>query len=108
MNSGITYARGFKASGISCGIKKNNKKDLALIYSDSQAIAAGLFTTNKVKSASILIDLKHLKKPDIRAESLEPFLASAIRRVAEYMMSDTCQMYPYLVSTACLKVDLEF
>ena len=67
MNSGITYARGFKASGISCGIKKNNKKDLALIHSDSPAIAAGLFTTNKIKSASILINLKHLKKPNIRA-----------------------------------------
>ena len=67
MNSGVTYPRGFKAAGISCGIKKNNKKDLALIYSDSTAVAAGLFTTNKVKSASIIIDLKHLKKPNARA-----------------------------------------
>ena len=67
MNSGVTYPRGFRAAGISCGIKKNNKKDLALIYSDFPAIAAGLFTTNKVKSASILIALKHLKKPNARA-----------------------------------------
>ncbi len=67
MNSGVTYPRGFKAAGISCGIKKNTKKDLALIHSDSRAIAAGLFTTNKIKSASILINLKHLRKPDAQA-----------------------------------------
>jgi len=67
MNSGITYPRGFKATGISCGIKKDNKKDLALIYSESEAVAAGLFTTNKIKSASILVDLKHLQRRNSQA-----------------------------------------
>ena len=66
MKAGVTYPRGFRASGISCGIKKNGKKDLALIYSDFPAIASALFTTNKIKSASILINLKHLKKANIR------------------------------------------
>lgn len=53
---------GFKASGIASGIKKTGKKDLALILSDVPAEAAGLFTTNKVKAAPVLLDMKRIKK----------------------------------------------
>ncbi len=53
---------GFKASGISCGIKKTGKKDLALLLSDVPAKAAGVFTTNKVKAAPVILDIKRLKK----------------------------------------------
>ncbi len=53
-NGSVTSAKGFKATGIFCGIKKK-KKDLALIYSDSSCITAGTFTTNKVKAAPLLI-----------------------------------------------------
>ena len=45
----ITYARGFLAAGLYCGIKKNkNKKDVALIYSTVPAVAAACFTQNRV------------------------------------------------------------
>ena len=57
----IVLPLGFKASGISCGIKNSGKKDLSLIYSDSVAIAAGMFTTNKVQAAPIKINKIHLK-----------------------------------------------
>ncbi|MDX1701145.1 MAG: bifunctional ornithine acetyltransferase/N-acetylglutamate synthase, partial [Melioribacteraceae bacterium] len=50
----ITSAQGFKASGINCGLKKL-KKDLALIYSESPAVAAGTFTTNKAAAAPVVI-----------------------------------------------------
>src|SRR4030065_1781631 len=53
---------GFKAAGIACGIKKNNKKDLALIFSESPAVAAAVFTTNKIKAAPVLIDIQRIKK----------------------------------------------
>lgn len=55
---------GFKAAGIACGIKqvKNGKKDLALIYSEVPAVAAGVFTTNRVKAAPVLIDMQRIKK----------------------------------------------
>ncbi|MBI1911901.1 MAG: bifunctional glutamate N-acetyltransferase/amino-acid acetyltransferase ArgJ [Deltaproteobacteria bacterium] len=53
---------GFKASGIACGIKKTGKKDLALIISEAPAQAAGLFTTNKVKAAPVLIGQYRIKK----------------------------------------------
>ncbi len=49
---------GFKAAGISCGIKKTGRKDLAIILSDSPASVAGVFTTNRVKAAPVLIDME--------------------------------------------------
>jgi glutamate N-acetyltransferase/amino-acid N-acetyltransferase len=47
---------GFKAWGIHCGIKKTDKKDLAVIVSDREAAVAGVFTKNRVKAASILLN----------------------------------------------------
>ncbi len=54
--AGVTAARGFRASGVSAGIKKN-KKDLALLVSDVPASAAGVFTTNQVKAAPLLVTM---------------------------------------------------
>ena len=51
---GITGPQGYYASGIHCGIKKF-KKDLALIYSGVTAVGAGIFTTNKVPAAPVLV-----------------------------------------------------
>ena len=67
MEKGIVKPLGYRFAGISCGIKKENKKDLGLIYSQVPASAAGSFTTNKVKSASILCSIKRLKKGKIGA-----------------------------------------
>lgn len=58
---GITAPIGFKANGISCGIKKNRKPDLALVYSDVLAVAAGMFTTNKIQAAPVKVTKEHLK-----------------------------------------------
>lgn len=53
---------GFKASGIACGIKKNGRKDLALIVSEAPAAVAALFTTSKVKAAPVVLDMERIKK----------------------------------------------
>jgi len=53
---------GFRASGIACGLKANGKKDLALILCDTPAIAAGVFTRNRVQAASVILSLRALKK----------------------------------------------
>jgi len=52
---------GFKAWGIHCGIKKTDKKDLAIIYSDRDAAVAGVFTRNRVKAASVVLDAAKVK-----------------------------------------------
>jgi len=58
---------GFKAWGIHCGIKKNEKKDLAIIYSDRDAVVAGVFTKNRVKAACIHLNTSKVKSGKGRA-----------------------------------------
>ncbi len=52
---------GFQFSGVSAGIKKNGKRDLGLLYSEVPANVAGLFTTNRVKAAPVLIDQERIR-----------------------------------------------
>ena len=59
--------RGFRAAGISAGIKKKNAKDLGLIVSDVPATAAGVFTKNKIKAAPVLLDMERLASGTCRA-----------------------------------------
>ncbi len=62
IEGGICAAKGFKASGVHCGIRKNReKKDIALIYSDTKASAAAVYTTNLVKGAPLTVTKKHLE-----------------------------------------------
>ncbi len=58
MRDGITLAKGFRAVGIHCGVKKT-KKDLALIVSDVPAVAAAVFTLNKVQAAPVVLSKQH-------------------------------------------------
>ncbi|MCQ2423279.1 MAG: bifunctional glutamate N-acetyltransferase/amino-acid acetyltransferase ArgJ [Clostridia bacterium] len=61
IEGGICAAKGFTASGIHCGIRKNKtKKDLSLICSEVRANAAAVYTTNLVKGAPLLVTKKHI------------------------------------------------
>lgn len=56
IDGGVTAAKGFKASGIHCGIRKNQtKKDLAMIVSEVKCNAAAVYTQNKVYGAPITV-----------------------------------------------------
>ena len=67
-DEGVTAPQGFLASGIHCGLKKNNLKlDLALIYSTVPANSAGVYTKNKVKGAPIYITKEHLSNKKAQA-----------------------------------------
>lgn len=52
---------GFKAAGVASGIKKTGEKDLGLVFSESPASAAGVFTRNRVKAAPVLLDRERIK-----------------------------------------------
>ena len=61
VSGGVCAAKGFKAAGVYCGIRKNpNKKDLALIVSDCKANAAAVYTTNLVKGAPLTVTKNHI------------------------------------------------
>lgn len=57
----MVKVKGFKAAGIYSGIKASKKKDLALIYSEKPAQVSGVFTTNIVKAAPVIIGQKKVK-----------------------------------------------
>lgn len=58
---GVCAAKGFLASGIHCGIRKNKtKKDLALIYSEKRVSAAAVYTTNLVKGAPLTVTRENI------------------------------------------------
>lgn len=66
-NGSITSPKGFKAAGISAGIKKSGKKDIGIILSEVEAAAAGVFTLNKMCAAPITVCKEVALKPQARA-----------------------------------------
>ncbi len=53
ITGGVTAPRGYRAAGITAGLKPSGLPDLALILSDVEAIAAGVFTTSHVRAAPV-------------------------------------------------------
>ncbi len=61
ISGGVCAAKGFKANGVHCGIRKNQtKKDLAMIVSDVPASAAAVYTTNLVKGAPLQVTRENI------------------------------------------------
>jgi glutamate N-acetyltransferase/amino-acid N-acetyltransferase len=67
IEGGVAAAQGFLAGGLASGIKKSQKLDLALVYSEFPAVAAGILTTNKVQAAPVLLSKSHLQDGRARA-----------------------------------------
>ena len=58
---------GFLTAGVACGLKKNNQKDLGLIYCETSATVAGVFTRNLVQAAPVLLDRQRITSGVCRA-----------------------------------------
>ena len=72
IDGGVCAAKGFKASGVYCGIKENptKKNDIALIVSDVMCNAAGVYTQNKVKGAPVIVTKKNLAATGGKAKAV--------------------------------------
>ena len=72
IDGGVCAAKGFKASGVYCAIKENptKKNDIALIVSDVMCNAAGVYTSNKVKGAPVVVTKKILEKSGGKAKAV--------------------------------------
>ncbi len=69
IKGGVCAAKGFTANGVHCGIRKNKtKRDLALIYSESMATAAAVYTQNLVKGAPLTVTKNNIA--DGRAQAV--------------------------------------
>lgn len=61
ISGGVCAAKGFRAAGVHCGVRKNRtKRDLALIVSDVRGSAAAVYTTNLVKGAPLYVTRDHI------------------------------------------------
>lgn len=98
---GITSANGFYASGVEAGVKYANRRDVALIWSDRPCVAAGVFTTNLVAAAPVVMDRERLSKtPSARAIAINTGCANAC--TGEQGLADARRI---AVATAdCLKL----
>lgn len=78
IDGGVTAAKGFMAAGCAAGIKQENKKDMAMVYSKVPCVTAGTFTTNLVKAAPVKWD-QHIvyEEPDAQAIVCNSGIANA-------------------------------
>lgn len=78
-SGGVTSPGGFKAGAIHAGIKYSDPKrlDLMVLFSEKPCTSAAVFTTNKVKAASVLLDMERLKKGKISAVIVNSGCANA-------------------------------
>lgn len=61
IQGGVTAPKGFLANGVKAGIKKSGNPDLALLYSEVPAVAAGIFTTNVFKASPVKLCIANLR-----------------------------------------------
>jgi glutamate N-acetyltransferase/amino-acid N-acetyltransferase len=78
IEGGLTAPKGFTAAGVSCGLKKDGKKDFAIICADDLAVCAGVFTTNKVKGHSLKLTMENIKTGYARALVINSGNANAL------------------------------
>ena len=83
----VTFARGFRAGTAACGIKaftagasaipRDQRDDLCVVHSAHPCDTGGVFTTNKVKSATVVIDQLHLQRNRVQAVTINSGNANA-------------------------------
>ena len=96
----VTFPRGWRAGTAACGIKAftagasaipgDQKADLAVVHSERPCDAGGVFTTNRVKSATIVIDQLHLRQNRVQAVVINSGNANACTGAQGY--KDALQM----------------
>ncbi|MDO8733964.1 MAG: bifunctional glutamate N-acetyltransferase/amino-acid acetyltransferase ArgJ, partial [Elusimicrobiota bacterium] len=57
----MSLPKGFFVNGLHCGIKKNEKNDISIFYSEKPCVAAGVFTKNIFKAAPVIVSQKNIK-----------------------------------------------
>jgi glutamate N-acetyltransferase/amino-acid N-acetyltransferase len=73
----VTSPRGFLAGAVKAGIKSQGKLDLAILCAERPCVAAGVFTTNAIKAAPVILSQKHLKDKKAQAVVVNSGCANA-------------------------------
>ena len=73
----VTAAKGFVASGVAVGIRRRERKDLAIVRSLTPAVGAAMFTRNKVQAACLQVCREHLSLAEPQAVVINSGVANA-------------------------------
>lgn len=104
IEGGVTAATGFLAAAASCGIKNGGKKkDLTVIYSEQPATATGVFTSNKVKAAPLVLTQNLVQQGSLKAVVVNSGNANAC--TGEQGMADALKMAK--LTADCLGINSE-
>lgn len=91
IDGGVTAPKGYRAAGITAGLKPSGAPDLALIVSEGDAIAAGIFTTSQVRAACVDYCRERLAdKPSARAILVNAGQANAATGAAGRQDAEEC------------------
>jgi len=99
----ITSAKGFLAGAIHAGIKTKDKLDLAILYSEMPCIAVGLFTTNRIKSAPVILCQRRLIKRQAQAIVVNSGCANAC--LGEQGIADASEMASLTARKLAIKAE---
>ncbi|HTZ18336.1 MAG TPA: bifunctional glutamate N-acetyltransferase/amino-acid acetyltransferase ArgJ [Dissulfurispiraceae bacterium] len=94
---------GFLFSTIEAAVKKPGRKDLALIYSEKECVAAGVFTTSSVKAAPVRLDMKLVRSGAGRAIIVNSGNANAC--TGQQGMKDAAEMGRLVASRKGISAD---
>lgn len=106
--SPLTRVSGFRAIGVTCGLKESGQPDLALVLADQPCAAAAVFTTNAFKAAPVLYDLDLLQKTGGRVQGVVINAGNANAVTGEQGLRDAEQMARLTESACGLPVDTIF
>jgi glutamate N-acetyltransferase/amino-acid N-acetyltransferase len=67
---GVTAPQGFRAAGITAGLKASGRPDLSLLLAPPGAVCAGTFTTNRVRAACVDLCAARLRSGGGRARAV--------------------------------------
>ena len=93
ISGGVCAAKGFKANGIHCGIRKNKRKrDLSLIYSENLANVAAVYTTNLVKGAPLKVTKENISNGKAQAIICNSGNANTCNANGTEIATNTCEI----------------
>jgi glutamate N-acetyltransferase / amino-acid N-acetyltransferase len=73
----VTAAKGFVASGVAAAIRRQNRRDLAIVRSTVPAVGAAMFTRNRVQAACLQVNREHLALAEPQAVVINSGVANA-------------------------------
>jgi glutamate N-acetyltransferase/amino-acid N-acetyltransferase len=106
--STLTRVPGFRAVGVTCGLKQSGQSDLALVLAERPCAAAAVFTTNLFKAAPVLYDLALLERTGGTLQAVVVNAGNANAVTGEQGLRDAEQMARWTEAACGLPVDSVF